>query len=384
MKKILIIIAIELAILTGLMVFGLVKNGGDDSVKEADVQTATQQPAATKEPVVKPTETATSTTVKPAKKPFEPFTISFAGDILLDQGMDKHYESADKDINSIVSKKLVKYLNSSDLFVANQEFPFSTRGTKAKNKKYTFRVDPGYANIMTEIGTDIVTLANNHSLDYGEDALLDTFATLDDAKIKYMGAGKNLARAKKVITKTVNGKKIAFVAASRVIPVDSWNATDERAGVLSTYDPKVLVAQIKKAKKSADLVFVYVHWGTEKKESLEKYQKTLAKQYIDAGADAVIGSHTHCLQGMEYYNGKPIIYSLGNFIFGKENKSTMVLTFTVDEKCNLTPKIVPCTSKNYTTSIITDADAKAKFIKDYQKLCVNVNISKKGKVTEKK
>ena len=88
--------------------------------------------------------------------------------------------------------------------------------------------------------------------------------------------------------------------------------------MLTTYDPKILVDEIKKLREQCDYLVVYVHWGIERSERPEDYQRSLGKQYIDAGADVVIGSHPHVLQGVEYYKGKPIVYSLGNFIFRKQ------------------------------------------------------------------
>ena len=109
-----------------------------------------------------------------------------------------------------------------------------------------------------------------------------------------------------------------------MIPEASWNASRYNSGVFTTYDASQLVEEIKKAKESCDFVAVLVHWGIERNTLPEDYQKTLARQYIDAGADAVIGSHPHVLQGIEYYQGKPIFYSLGNFIFGNGSYESIV------------------------------------------------------------
>ena len=95
--------------------------------------------------------------------------------------------------------------------------------------------------------------------------------------------------------------------------------------MLTTYDPKILVDEIKKLRSQCDYLVVYVHWGIERKETPEDYQRSLGKQYIDAGADIVIGSHPHVLQGVEYYKGKPVVYSLGNFIFGSSIPKTALL-----------------------------------------------------------
>lgn len=142
-----------------------------------------------------------------------------------------------------------------------------------------------------------MTLANNHAMDYGTDALLDTCDTLDKVGIRRVGAGKNLDEAKAPVILEAQGKKIGFLGASRVIPVASWNATSTKPGMLTTYDPKILVDEIKKLREQCDYLVVYVHWGIERSERPEDYQRSLGKQYIDAGADVVIGSHPHVLQG---------------------------------------------------------------------------------------
>lgn len=250
--------------------------------------------------------------------------LVFAGDVLLSNHVTNAYDKAGG-IGGMVDAGYLEDMKHADIFMVNQEFPFSSRGVAAEDKQYTFRLPPERRNILQEMGIDIVTLANNHTLDFGREALLDTGKTLDEAGILYVGAGENLERAKKLEVMEVQGKKIGFLAASRVIPESGWNANSYTPGLLTTYDPAALVEEIKKARAVCDYVVVYVHWGIERAERPEEYQRTLGKQYIDAGADMVIGSHPHVLQGLEYYNGKPIVYSLGNFVFGSSIPKTMLL-----------------------------------------------------------
>jgi len=254
-------------------------------------------------------------------------TLVFAGDVLLGDRTLPQYQASG--LSGILSNDLTEIMTSADICMVNEEFPYSTRGTQAEDKQFTFRTDPKYVTALTDMGVDIVTLANNHILDFGVDALLDSCSTLDDAGILYCGAGENLSRSKQLQIIEKGGKKFGFLAASRVWPVPEWAATDSRAGCFGTYDPAALIEEIKSAKTQCDFLTVYVHWGIERQNYPEDYQKNMAKMYIESGCDLVIGSHPHCLQGIEYFDGKPVFYSLGNYVFGKDTNQTAAIRVTV-------------------------------------------------------
>lgn len=266
-------------------------------------------------------------------------SMIFTGDVLFANSFSTSYSNGE--ITKVVSQDLLQELNQADITMVNEEFPFSTRGTKMENKQYTFRAEPANVKALQEMGVDIVSLANNHILDYGKDALEDTFTTLDGAGILYAGAGTSAERAKACQTIMVSGTKIGFLAASRVIPEGNWNVDDSTPGVFTTYDGTALCKAVTDAKKVCDYVVVFVHWGVEQEAYPEDYQKNLAKQYVDAGADLVIGSHTHCLQGIEYYNGKPIYYSLGNFVFGSDISQSMAVKITLGTDKKATCQLIP-------------------------------------------
>lgn len=271
-------------------------------------------------------------------------SLLFCGDIYLSpEHVLSAYDRAGG-LSGILDEKLQDEIAGADIFMANQEFPFSDRGSAAKDKQFTFRLPPSRLSVMQEIGPDIVTLANNHILDYGTDALLDTCTLLDQAGIRRVGAGANLDEAKKLEVMETKGKRIGFLAASRVIPVSSWAAGKSHPGVLTTYDPAILLQEIKAAKEQCDYLVVYIHWGIEKNMEPEEYQRTLARQYIDAGADLVVGSHPHVLQGIEYYKKKPILYSLGNFVFGSVIPQTMMVRVELDEENQALLSVIPATS----------------------------------------
>lgn len=285
--------------------------------------------------------------IEPNRKP-EPVTLLFTGDVLLSDYVLNNYNR--DGIEGVLSPVLLDELRTADITVINNEFPFSTRGEKAPDKQFTFRVNPDYVSVLTDMGVDIAGLANNHVLDFGSDALLDTFDTLDQAGIDYMGAGTDMERASALITKEVNGKTFGFLAASRVIPVVSWDIQNASPGVFTTYDPTRLVAAIEAARDVCDYLTVFVHWGIERDEYPQDYQVTMAQQYIDAGADLVIGAHPHVLQGITYYKDKPVFYSLGNFIFNQEIPKTAAVKVTVPDEGAPTIQIIAASSGGAYTS----------------------------------
>jgi poly-gamma-glutamate synthesis protein (capsule biosynthesis protein) len=315
----------------------------------------------------------------PETEPEDPVVhLLFAGDVLLSNHVISAYDKAGG-IHGVLDDGYRQVIDQSDIFMVNQEFPFSDRGTAAPDKQFTFRLPPSRVSAMNELGIDIVALANNHSLDFGTDALVDTCTTLDGADIKYVGAGPNMDRAKQLETIEVNGKTIGFLAASRVYPDTSWVANSKKPGMVSGYDPTILLQEIEKARDVCDYLVVYVHWGIEKDVKPQEYQRVLGKKIIDAGADIVIGSHPHVLQGIEYYNGKPICYSLGNFIFGSSIPKTALLKADVDfSQNNVTLSLVPGTSGAGYTRELTDPGKIQEFYQYIQGLSYDVTVDENG------
>lgn len=283
-------------------------------------------------------------------------SIIFTGDVMLSNYVLQNYEKSG--IEGVLESTLLNELQQADITVINEEFPFGTTGTPAEDKQFTFRVNPSYVEIFKQMGVDAVTLANNHILDYGTKPLEETVQTLDEAGILYAGAGESLTRAKELQIMEVNGKCYGMLAASRVIPVASWNVQNQAPGVFCTYDPSLLLEEIKKAKSQCDYLAVYVHWGIERNAMPEDYQKNMAKQYIDAGADAVIGSHPHVLQGIEYYEGKPIFYSLGNFVFNQSIERTMAVRFEISAQGEVQIQLLPAEAQNACTKLQENSAAQ--------------------------
>lgn len=255
-------------------------------------------------------------------------------------------------------------LQTATTLMGNQEIPLSNRGAVYTKKTWILQADPRTVQSLTLAGFDIVTLANNHILDYGPIALQDTLNALDSAKIAYTGAGMNLEEARRpALITTPNGTKLAFLSYSLVYPEIFW-ASKTRPG--TPYgDPAFFVPDIQKAKTMADYVIVSFHWSNELQFYPSDYQKNYGRKCIDAGASVVIGHHPHVLQGLEVYKGGLIAYSLGNFVFGsrsKRIKDSMILAIEYDKNGLICAKIYPVNVYNpeveYQTRLRHGADAE--------------------------
>lgn len=289
-------------------------------------------------------------------------TLAFTGDINFAEGYvtTKHMDSCANGIYDCFSEDLLELMNGMDVMMINNEFAYSERGTALKGKAFTFRADPSRVKLLQAFGTDIVNLANNHVYDYGPDALLDTVAALDGEGIPHVGAGANLKEASKPYYFICNGRKIAIVAATQIERSLNYTkeATEDSPGVLKTLKADKFVKVIKQAKKNSDCVIAVVHWGTEGDSNYGRDQSSLAKEFVAAGADAIIGGHTHCLQGFEMMDGVPVIYSLGNFWFSGSEQDTGLAQVTIDEKGELSLSFIPCIQKNIRTELVTDEAEK--------------------------
>ena len=150
-------------------------------------------------------------------------------------------------------------------------------------------------------------------------------------------------------------------------------------------DIELFVETIKEARKNADFVLEYVHWGTEYSYELEEVQLTSGKEYLDAGADAIIGAHSHCLQGMEYYGGKPIIYSLGNYWFNEKTLDTMLLELHFsgnDLESQLDVKVIPAIQEDYKTTFVSDKEERERIFSFLEGISINVSIDENGILKE--
>jgi len=260
-------------------------------------------------------------------------TIAAVGDLLFDLGPRRLIASKG---GAAPLAKVASRLKSADLTIANLETTFSNRGASVKGKpaNLIFNGDPRGVLSLTTAGVDLVSLANNHAMDHGKLALIDTLATLGKAGIGHVGAGMNTAAAWKPAIVTVKGRRVAYVTATQVIP-SYFLPSSTRPGVANGKDLKKLLATVRAAHKKADIVIVSVHWGREQSYTPNAAQKHDARALIDAGADVVLSHHPHVMQGIDTYKGKLIAYSLGNFLFPYktvEGRKSFILKFEYGPK----------------------------------------------------
>ena len=274
-----------------------------------------------------PWANARATIAKESSKHYG-FSLGFAGDICFadDEAPMIHLaEVGSTDIADGIDPRFINVMRDMDLMWINNEFVFSDGGEQIWDKMYTFRSPTAHVSYLHDLGIDIVGLANNHVYDFSEEGFQDTLATLEEAGIPYVGAGRNINQAKSPVYLQTDGFTIAYVAASRAeYTVYTPEATETSGGIMWCYDYDMFLDSIREAAANADYVVALPHWGVEHSTELETEQIDGAHACIDAGADAVIGAHPHILQGMEYYNGKPILYSLGNFWFDDYDIDTLV------------------------------------------------------------
>ena len=212
-------------------------------------------------------------------------------------------------------------LDKSGAVFLNLEAPLSERGTSRQDKKYTFRAPPSVADAMFREGIRVVSLANNHILDYGYEALEDTFSNLRAAGIAWTGAGPSSTAARKPAIVPTGSGDLAFLAFSNTFPKDYW-AGKNRSGTLFG-SPGTIKKAVSSA-LSAGPVIASFHWGQELMTAPKDYQIELAHLAIDNGASLVVGHHPHVTQPIEIYRGRPILYSLGNFSFCSYSKNANV------------------------------------------------------------
>ena len=308
--------------------------------------------------------------------------MDFVGDVSLADNWHimPEYDERNKKIFGILSEDVVKILNDSNFLVVNSEFTVSNSGTPIKNKMFTFRAKPERLSIYYDMGVDLALLANNHSYDYGTVAFNDMLEAFKEYEIPYIGAGKNLSEASLPYYVVLNGYKFAFVNCTRAeknILTPGATATDE--GVFRCYDTANMVKAIKNAKNESDYVIANVHFGKEGSHDLEKVQVSSAKEYVDAGADIVVGHHAHVLQGVEYYKGKPIIYNLGNFIFNNHTLDTAIFEVHINQDGKMDYYLIPGTQIDCYTSLANEKD-KARIIKDLNSWSINATIMEDGKI----
>jgi poly-gamma-glutamate capsule biosynthesis protein CapA/YwtB (metallophosphatase superfamily) len=212
-------------------------------------------------------------------------------------------------------------LRRADLAVANLECAVSTRGLAVSGKQYTFRGTPAALRALPRAGLDAISVANNHSLDFGREAFLDTLTTARAAGLAVVGGGRDLTAARRPALFSAGGLRIALLGYSDVRPL-GFDAGHGLAGTAPAF-PELIDADVRAALGRADLVVVYFHWGTELARAPNARQRHLADVALASGATVVLGAHPHVLQPVERPDPfRLVAWSLGNFVFAANSPGT--------------------------------------------------------------
>ncbi len=349
MKKILILFIIVLAIYLGFGYFSKYKNTQNESFnqKATEVEKRFSLNLGQKDARINELE-------QQLKEREEIYTILAGGDLMFDRGVEKKLKSLSKDYNFPL-EKISDYLHSADYVFANLEGSLSDVGTD-QGGKYSFRFDVPVAQALADAGIDMVSLANNHILDWGRDSLCATLGNLDAVNVKSVGAGCDRERAERVQIEQFGNTRIAFLAYTEFHP---WAVARESRPGMSEYDIDKIIERVQtiKSKNTVDLVFVSMHWGEEYLDRAPERIVKIAHQLIDAGVDVIIGHHPHVDQEIEHYGDGWIIYSLGNFVFDQSwSENTMqglLAEIQVQDKdvYDVVPKMIQL-NKNYQPELI--------------------------------
>ena len=395
MKKILVALLLLSMLLLLLLAW---KYSGDSYLEEkmrdtygemttvSTTETQTAPPETTEVPVTAEMPVTTAATVEVPPEQVEADTVLlFGGDVNLDAALGpwQVYTEAGRDLAACIDASLVEQMRSAHIFMVGNVFAF-TDVTQGLDKRYTFRTVPENVEIYRKMGVDIVSLANNHVYDFGAVGLTDTLQTLNVAGIVNVGAGENLAEASRARFANFNGLRIAYTAAMRSEKyVHTPEATETSSGVMKMYDLAAYTDTVAKAAADSDFVIAYVHWGTENSLALEQEQIDGAHALIDAGADIVIGSHTHTLQPVEFYNGKPIFYSIGNLWSDLQSTESALVRVTLGaDKTVKSIELVPCETAEGKTTAASAVLRDAIFARLNES--ASASVSSDGIVTEKK
>jgi len=237
-----------------------------------------------------------------------------------------------------------------DAVILNLETPLSSRGKAVKGKAYTFRGSPKTAEAMAREKVKAVWLANNHIMDFGLEALIDTFTHLDSAGISWAGAGRGAGEAYSPTLLRLNDLNVLLLGYSNTFPENYW-ARRNRPGT-AFGSPKAVSKWVRRGREAfSSPVIASFHWGAELMTEPKDHQVDLARLAIDSGAALIVGHHPHVAQPIEVYRGVPILYSLGNFSFGSYSKRSRVglmavARFEEDGRCSLL-EIYPLLVDNY-------------------------------------
>lgn len=308
-----------------------------DNAAIADEVTADQSVEPVEISDEQPTETVPELLPPEPKEPELPELRFMAmGDIMIGRGVGARLRKAGGYEKAF--EKVAAYLNLGDVVFANLETPLTDSKHGLDNtRKIVLKAEPESIAALTGAGINLISLSNNHILDYYEKGLFDTMELLDQNGIKHAGAGKNIEEARTPAIIEKNGLKIALLAYTSMAeltyagkPYQNYAAGPKKSGLVQNrYE--TIKEDILKIRDEVDLVAVSLHWGVEDSFKVKPEQTELAHKLIDDGADMILGHHPHQFQGIELYKGKPILYSMGNILFDQNDPENME-SFIIDMK----------------------------------------------------
>jgi poly-gamma-glutamate synthesis protein (capsule biosynthesis protein) len=292
-------------------------------------------------------------------------TIAAAGDTVLGFNLQDHFDEqlalgrSRDELFDLYFRGVRDVLGKADIAILNLECPFTERGEKLA-KNFNFRARPEMVEILRRASIRAVSTANNHAMDFGVDGMNDTIRTLDDAGIGHFGTGNTLGEARQPLVLEHNGFRVGFlgyyfqIADDMIEPAEIY-ALDDRPGASGCYTDLAQIKEMVSADIAAlapgvDAVVPFFHWGKEGQYVVGGYQTDIAHLCIKQGARAILGAHPHRLHGVEVYEGAPIFYSLGNFVYGGvKNPSdtlTMIAQLHIDHK-RVEASVVPVQYTNW-------------------------------------
>ena len=261
-------------------------------------------------------------------------------------------------------------LRSADFTAVNLETAVTGGGTP-QPKTYHFRTGPAAFTALRDGGVDLVTMANNHVLDYGQAGLADTLAAVKAARFPYVGIGTSAAAAWAPYVTTIKGTRIAVIGVSQVAELaSSWVATPSRPGEANAIDLGRTLAAVRAARRLAPTIIVFMHWGTEGEACPDPNQLILARKLAAAGASIIVGAHAHMLQGSGWLGHTFVAYGMGNFLWWENSYSTAtgVLTLTLHPHAPLTARFIPAVVSGTGQPIVLEGAAGRQAIARYDGL----------------
>ena len=327
-KKIIVILLLVAALITSLYYLNELRRNNSKAVTA--ITNITPEPAVTNAPTPVPTPTPTPEATKPPV-----LKLLAVGDIMLGRSVGKRLEKTN-DVYDTAFSNVSGLLKQGDIVFANIEAPMTdSMHSLSKEKKIILKSSPKCIDALKSAGFNLFSLANNHMLDYYDTGLFDTINILGKNGFKFSGAGKNLKEARKAAIIEKNGIRMGLLSYTDMAqytyagnPSISYAADTDKAGVA----PRIyesISEDIAGLRAQVDLVAISLHWGVEESFTITPQQVELAHKLLDEGADMILGHHPHQFHGIEMYKGKPILYSLGNFIFDQNDPENME-TFIVE------------------------------------------------------